>query len=89
MIISFIVNAFVAFGFMICLLFFMGDPTTALQSPTAWPIIEICYQAARQLSGANALMSMIIIPGIISYFNNMASVSKSKGTTHIWYIDGF
>lgn len=62
MITSFVVNAFVAFGFMICLLFLMGDPTTALKFTTGWPIIEICYQAARQLFGSNALMSMIIIP---------------------------
>ena len=76
MIISFVVNGLLSFGFMIILLFFMGDPTKALNSKTYWPIIEICYQAARQLGGANTLMAMIIIPGIISYFNNMASVSR-------------
>ena len=76
MIISWCVNAVTAFGFMIVLLFSMGNPEKALNTPTLWPIIQICYQAARQLNGANALMSMIIIPGIISYFNNMASVSR-------------
>ena len=76
MIISWCVNAVTAFGFMIILLFFMGDPEKALNTPTYWPIIQICHQAARQLNGANALMSMIIIPGIVSYFNNMASVSR-------------
>lgn len=54
----------------------MGDPDAALNTTTFWPIIEICSQAARGLNGTNALMSMIIIPGIISYFNNMASVSR-------------
>lgn len=76
MVISWLVNAATAFIFMIILLFFMGDPEKALETPTYWPIIQICYQAARQLNGANTLMAMIIIPGIISYFNNMASVSR-------------
>jgi choline transport protein len=76
MVVSFAVNAVSSFCFMIILLFFMGDPEKALETPTYWPIIEICRQAARNLDGTNALMSMIIIPGIVSYFNSMASVSR-------------
>ncbi|KAK5119709.1 hypothetical protein LTR85_007285 [Meristemomyces frigidus] len=76
MIASFLCNTVVSFGFMVCLLFFMGDPNAALNSATGWPIIQICYQAAEQLAGANALMAMLIIPGIVSYFNNMASVAR-------------
>lgn len=76
MIVSWSISAVTAFGFMIVLLFFMGDPTAALESPTYWPIIQICYQATRSLRGANAMMAMIIIPGIISYFNNLASVCR-------------
>ena len=76
MIVSWLVSTVAAFAFMIILLFFMGDPEKALNSPSGWPIIQICYQAAKQLNGANALMSMIILPGIISYFNCMASVAR-------------
>jgi choline transport protein len=76
MIASWIINAVSSFGFMILLLFFMGDPTTALDSATGWPIIQICWQAAKQLQGANTLMAMIVISGIVSYFNNMASISR-------------
>jgi choline transport protein len=74
---SFYFNALIAFGFMILLLFFMGDPEAVLGTTTGWPIIQICYQAAHgNLSGANTLMCMIIIPGITSYFNGMAAVSR-------------
>ena len=62
----------------------MGDPTADLNSKTGWPIIETRYQAVRNLSGANALMCMIIIPGLVAYFDNMASVTRlawSFGTT--------
>ena len=76
MMISWTINLISAFCFMIILLFFMGDPEKALNTPTGWPIIEICYQAAGQVNGAIALMSMLIVLGIISYFNNMVSVSR-------------
>lgn len=76
MVTSFIIDAVTAFGFMITLLFFMGSPNKALNSPTYWPIIQICFQAAKSLRGANALMSLIIIAGIISDFSSIASVSR-------------
>jgi len=76
MITSYVVNAVTAFGTMILLLFFMGDPNQALASPSGWPIIQIFYQAAGTLPGMNALMSMILILGIIAYFNGVASVSR-------------
>ncbi|KAK6418895.1 hypothetical protein LTR81_007958 [Elasticomyces elasticus] len=66
----------VAFGFMIVLLFFMGDPEEALSTATGWPIIQICYQAGRTLPAANTLMAIVIIPSIIGYFNSLASVSR-------------
>ncbi|KAK5766193.1 hypothetical protein LTS12_003677 [Elasticomyces elasticus] len=73
---SYCVNAVVAFGFMIVLLFFMGDPEEALGTATGWPIIQICYQAGRTLPAANTLMAIVIIPSIIGYFNSLASVSR-------------
>ncbi|KAK4888975.1 hypothetical protein LTR27_012196 [Elasticomyces elasticus] len=73
---SYCVNAVVAFGFMIVLLFFMGDPEEALSTATGWPIIQICYQAGRTLPAANTLMAIVIIPSIIGYFNSLASVSR-------------
>ncbi|TKA72810.1 hypothetical protein B0A55_09529 [Friedmanniomyces simplex] len=73
---SYCVNAVVAFGFMIVLLFFMGDPEKALGTATGWPIIQICYQAGRTLPAANTLKAIVIIPSIIGYFNSSASVSR-------------
>ena len=76
MVTSYLVNAVTAFATILILLFFMGDPDKALNTPSGWPIIEIFYQAAGTLSGMNALMSMILVLGIIAYFNGIASVSR-------------
>lgn len=76
MIISWVISAVSAFGFMLVLLFFMGDPKEVLETPTGWPIIQIIFQATRTVHGANALMSVFLLTSIVSYFNSVASVVR-------------
>src|SRR5882762_1011347 len=45
MVLGVLINSVLAFGFVLTLLFFMGDPITALMSPTGYPVIEIYLQA--------------------------------------------
>jgi choline transport protein len=71
-----VVNALLAFVFVIVILFFMGDPTAALTTTTGYPIIEIYYQATGSLAGATVLTSFIIIPATICQFSVFASVSR-------------
>ena len=69
-------NAFFAFGFIVCLLYTIGDVETVLASPTGYPIIEVYYQATKSQVGTNLMMMMIISVVLVSCFSNLASVSR-------------
>lgn len=73
---SIITNAVLAFGFLIGLLYSVGNIQNALSTPTGYPIIEIFYQATGSTKAATAMMAGIIIIAFCATFGVLASVSR-------------
>lgn len=76
MVLSVIINAVLAFAFIMVLLFFIGDPMAALGTATGYPVIEIYLQATGSTAGATVLTYFIIVPLIVSNFSVLASVTR-------------
>jgi amino acid transporter len=76
MVASVVINGTLAFAFIICVLFCIGDVTNALSTPTGYPIIEILYQATGSKGATTALMSLIVFLGLVAMFSTLASVSR-------------
>lgn len=73
---GFTFNSLLAFGFLLVLLYTMGDLTAALETPTGWPVIEIYYQATKSHVGTTLLMVIGLVAGFVALFGAMASVSR-------------
>lgn len=71
-----VLNALLAFGFLIVTLYTMGDFTSALETPTGWPLVEIYYQATNSHAGTCVLMTVGLIAGFVALFGALASVSR-------------
>ncbi|KAL4962470.1 putative GABA permease [Aspergillus stella-maris] len=71
-----IINGSMAFGYLIAILYCMGNYEEALLSPTGYPIITIAYQATGSKAATFVLMAMGMIPGWIAFFNGLASVTR-------------
>lgn len=71
-----LINGILAFGYLIAILYCMGDYMEALQSPTGYPIITIAYQATGSKAATFVLMAMGMLPGWIALFNGLASVTR-------------
>lgn len=56
MVISVLVNGLLGFSMLVAVLFCLGDITSALETPTGYPFIEIFYQATNSTSGASAMV---------------------------------
>ena len=76
MVLSVIINAVLAFAFIMVLLFFIGDPMAALGTTTGYPVIEIYLQATGSTAGATVLTCLMIVPLIVSDFSVCASVTR-------------
>ncbi|KAF2092459.1 amino acid transporter [Rhizodiscina lignyota] len=75
MVLTVVINGILAFCFIICLMYTMGDLDTALTS-TSLPILTVFYNATGSVPATNALMSFIIIVSCIGDFSIFASVSR-------------
>ena len=71
-----IINGAMAFGFLLVLLFTVGNVDNALNTPTGYPIIEIFYQATGSTKAATAMMCTILVVAFASTFGILASVSR-------------
>ncbi|PWY86752.1 amino acid transporter [Aspergillus heteromorphus CBS 117.55] len=71
-----LMNFLMAFGYVIAILYCMGNYAEALESPTGYPIIEIAYQATGSKAATYVLMTMGILPAWIAFFNCLASVTR-------------
>lgn len=69
-------NGITAFLFIITVLFCLGDLTTALETPTGYPIIQVFYTATGSKAAATAMMSVLIFIGVVSLFNGLASTTR-------------
>ena len=69
-------NSLLAFGFLLVLLYTLGDYAAALETTTGWPIIEIYYQATKSHVGTTLLMVIGLIAAFVALFGALASVSR-------------
>ena len=76
MIYGVILSGCLCFGFSVAVLFGIGDITSALQSPTTFPIIQIFYTATQSYKATNAMTAAVIISLICSSLGLLASASR-------------
>lgn len=76
MLLSVVLNGIFQLGFVILLLFTLGDPLTTLETPTGYPIIQILYGATGSHAGTIVLMVMLMFNGLVAMFSSLASVSR-------------
>lgn len=76
MVLTVLINGTLAFGWIIALLFSIGDVQTALNSDTGYPMIEIFRQATGSIPAATAMISAIIIVAFFATLGILASTSR-------------
>ncbi|KAI9774493.1 MAG: hypothetical protein M1835_006012 [Candelina submexicana] len=76
MVLTVFINGILAFGWLIALLFSVGDYKEALDSPTGYPIIEVFHSATKSRAGATAMMSAILVVTFATDFAILASTSR-------------
>ena len=76
MMLAVVINTILALGFLITVLFCIGDVTAAVSTPTGFPIIQILYQATESKAGATVIVCMILFSTMIALFGVFASVSR-------------
>jgi len=65
------------FGFLIAVLFSLGDLYVALGSKTGFPIIEVVYGATESKLATSLMISGIIFSAITSTWANLAAASRT------------
>jgi choline transport protein len=76
LILTIIINGAMAFGFLLTILFCIGNVDNALGTPTGFPIIEIFYQATGSKTSATIMETCILVIGFAASFGIIASVSR-------------
>jgi len=76
LILTIVINGAMAFGFLLTILFCIGNVDNALGTPTGFPIIETFYQATGSKTSATIMETCILIIGFAASFGNIASVSR-------------
>ncbi|KAH1310456.1 hypothetical protein KXX47_006456 [Aspergillus fumigatus] len=71
-----LINGTLAFGFILVMLFCIGDIHSILHSPTGFPIIAMFYQATGSVHATTAMQSVITLIGSVSNIAVVASVSR-------------
>jgi choline transport protein len=74
--ITVVVNAVFCWAFSICILYYLGDYTKVLESPTGLPFIEVLYEATNSKPATNALVVLLLLVCIVGNFSIIASVSR-------------
>jgi choline transport protein len=73
MIYTVVINSIFSLGFIIALLYCIGDYQTALLSPTGFPIIEVLFEATKSTAATNVMMITVLVVVSISNFSIFAS----------------
>lgn len=71
-----VINCILAYGWIIALLFSIGNIKATLESPTGYPIIEIFYQATGSIGSANGMIFPIIIVACFCVHWHLVSTSN-------------
>lgn len=74
---SVVLNGALGFGFLVALLFSMGDMRKALETPTGYPLIEIFYEVTKSKRATNAAICGIVASAVTAVFGLMASASRT------------
>ena len=77
MITSIVLNGSLGFGFLIALLFSLGDMEAVLKSPTGYPIIEIFYRATNSRTATTVMISGLVASAVFSTLGLLASASRT------------
>jgi choline transport protein len=73
---SILLNGTLGFGFLVAILFCMGDLKSALDTETGYPIIQIFYNITGSTQSASALCSTLIIMAGLAAIPLLASASR-------------
>lgn len=77
MILSIIVNGFLALGMLLAVLFCMGDIDEAIaNAPNGYPFIVILANGVGSVAGATAMSSLIIVLELCSCAAGLAAASR-------------
>ena len=76
MILTVLINGVLGLGWIIAVLYSIGNIDDAINTTTGYPIIEIFFQAVESAPAASAMMSCIIIIIICAVFAVLASTSR-------------
>jgi hypothetical protein len=76
MVLAVSINSIIALGYLIALLFCIGDVDAAVSTPTGFPIIEIYYQATKSKAGTTVLVVMLLFSNTVALFGVFASVAR-------------
>ncbi|MCJ1232705.1 hypothetical protein MMC14_000658 [Varicellaria rhodocarpa] len=76
MIFSIAINGIMGFGMLLALLFCLGDPETALSTPTGYPFIAIFLQAVDSVSGALTMSAIITTLATLGTISWVAGASR-------------
>ncbi|KAK6700503.1 hypothetical protein SNK05_013315 [Fusarium graminearum] len=73
---SILVNWPLGFAFLLVVLFFMGDVTSALNTPTGFLIIQICYNMIGSVTAVTCMVSAIIAMAALSTVPLITSAAR-------------
>lgn len=76
MIMAVAINGVLGFSIIIAVLFCLGDPQAALETPTGFPFIEIFTQAVQSKAGASAMTAVIIWAMFAANIGLLATASR-------------
>ena len=76
MVLSVVINAVLAFAFLLGLLFGVPDIKAALNSPTKSPIVEIMYGTLQSKTAATAFGGLSVVVGFCTTIGLVASTSR-------------
>ena len=76
MILTVLINGILGLGWIIAVLYSIGNINDVVNTPTGYPIIQIFYQAVESAPAATAMMSCIVIIIICAVFAVLASTSR-------------
>lgn len=77
MVSSIILNGALGFGFLLALLFSMGDLFAAISTNTGYPVIQIFYSATGSKLAATLMISGIVVSAITSTWGLLAAASRT------------
>ncbi|KAE8393058.1 putative amino acid permease [Aspergillus alliaceus] len=71
-----LINGTLGFGILIAVLFCMGDLSTALETPTGYPYMQIFLQATGSKGGSITMICILLVIGLCSTIGMLAATSR-------------